>query len=159
MKVIEINASTRKDGNTAQLLRVISDVLQSHGIETEQVQLSDAEEGFDALLQKMEQADGILLGSPFYIEDAATAMPGFLRHAAQTSAKKPLRHKVGAAVAAARRGEGARAIGEMTQFFLKNEMFVAGTTCWNIAADAQAGLQNAKNLAENMAFLLKKVNQ
>ena len=41
MKVIGINGSGRKDGNTAILIRTIFEVLQSHNIETELIQLPD----------------------------------------------------------------------------------------------------------------------
>ena len=54
----------------------------------------------------------------------------------------------------------------MNHFFLNNEMFVAGSTYWNMVygrmpgevKNDREGIKNIQNLAENMAFLMKKIN-
>ena len=43
MKVIGINGSARKDGNTAILIRKVFEELNNAGIETELIQLADKE--------------------------------------------------------------------------------------------------------------------
>lgn len=76
-----------------------------------------------------------------------------------------LTHKVGAAVASARRGGALNAIDTMTHFFLNHEMFTIGSTYWNMAygqlpndvMDDVEGISNMKNLGENMAYLLKRL--
>ena len=72
-------------------------------------------------------------------------------------------HKVGAAVAAARRGGALQAVDAMNHFFLNHEMFVAGSTYWNMAYGQmpgdvlkdQEGLETMKNLGQSMVYLLK----
>lgn len=75
--------------------------------------------------------------------------------------------KVGAAVAAARHGGAMSAIDAMNHFFLNHEMYVAGSTYWNMVygqmpgdvLNDEEGLANMKNLGQNMAFLLSALNK
>ena len=77
-----------------------------------------------------------------------------------------LTHKVGAAVAAARRGGALQTIDTMNHFFLNHEMYVVGSTYWNMAYGQmsgdvekdQEGLENMKNLGQNMAVLLRTLS-
>ena len=86
MKVLAINSSARKDGNTALLIDTVFEELKKEGIETEMVQLAGKviepckacwacggkkncahkKDRFQEIYEKMIQADGILLGSPVY---------------------------------------------------------------------------------------------
>ena len=74
-----------------------------------------------------------------------------------------LTHKAGAAVVAVRRGGALQAIDAMNHFFLNHEMYVVGSTYWNMAYGQmpgdvekdQEGVENMRNLGENMARLLK----
>ena len=77
-----------------------------------------------------------------------------------------MRHKAGAAVAAVRRGGALNAVDAMNHFFLTNEMFVVGSTYWNMAygrlpgeveGDGE-GMANMENLGRNMAALLKALD-
>lgn len=189
MKVIAINASARKDGNTAILVHTVFEELNKEGIETELVQLSGQviepckacwacggqkncvhrKDVFQEVFEKMVQADGILLASPVYSANISANMQALLERAAVVTDMKRdaglFRHKVGAAVVAARRGGAMPAFDAMNHFFLNHEMFVAGSTYWNMAYGQmpgdvrkdEEGLNNMKNLGENMAFLLKRV--
>lgn len=93
MKVIGINGSARRDGNTAILLRSVLAVLNDEGIETELIQLAGTEiapcracwacgggrgcvqrDGFAKVFEKMRSADGILLGSPVYLANVSSRM-------------------------------------------------------------------------------------
>lgn len=75
-----------------------------------------------------------------------------------------IRHKVGASAAAARRAGSLQAIEAMNHFFLNHEMFVTGSTYWNMAygrlpgdvAKDEEGIDNMRNLGQNMVFLLKR---
>ncbi len=116
----------------------------------------------------MKAADGILLGSPVYSANISSRMQAVLERAAVVCDMNPglMRHKVGAAVAAARRGGSMQAIDAMNHFFLNHEMFVAGSTYWNMAYGQipgdilkdEEGIANMRNLGENMAFLLKTLH-
>lgn len=187
MKVIGINGSARRDGNTAILLRSVLAVLNDEGIETELIQLAGTEiapcqacwacgggrgcvqrDGFAEVFEKMRLADGILLGSPVYLANVSSRMQAFLERAAVVCSMNPgmMRHKAGAAVAAVRRGGALNAVDAMNHFFLTNEMFVVGSTYWNMAygrlpgeveGDGE-GMANMENLGRNMAALLKALD-
>lgn len=184
MKVLGINSSARKDGNTAILMNRVFDALNKAGIKTELVQLAGQviepckacwacggqgncvhrKDSFRELFEKMKEVDGILLGSPVYSANVSANMQALLERAAVISDMNPglFTHKVGAAVTAARRGGALQAIDAMNHFFLNHEMFVAGSTYWNMAYGQMPGdvekdqeaLANMKNLGQNMAYLL-----
>lgn len=187
MKVIGINASARAGGNTAILIKRVLDELEREGIETELVELAGrpvapcracwacggkgscvhAHDAFCEVFEQVKEADGIVLGSPTYAANVSATMQAFLERAAVVADMNPgiLRYKVGAAVSAARRGGSLHAIDAMNHFFLNHEMFVPGSTYWNMGygqlpGDVQSdeeGLANEANLGKNMAFLLKAV--
>lgn len=187
MKVIAINSSARKDGNTAILINTVFQELNIAGIETEMIQLSGeiiqpckacfaCEQGqcvhkkdkFYEIFEKMKEADGIILGSPVYSANISANMQALLERAAVVCDMNEglMKYKIGAAVVAARRGGALNAVDSMNHFFLNHEMVVAGSTYWNMAygqmpADVQndqEGLNNMKNLGQNMAYLLKALN-
>ena len=185
MKVSAINSSARKDGNTAILINRVFEELNKEGIETEMIQHAGQviepckacwacggqqncvhrKDNFRDIFDKMKEADGILLGSPVYSANISANMQALLERAAVVCDMNPglLAHKVGAAVVAARRGGAMNAVDAMNHFFLNHEMFVVGSTYWNMAygqlpgdveKDAE-GLSNMENLGKNMAYLLK----
>lgn len=187
MKVIGINGSARKDGNTAIIVGEVFDELNNEGIETELIQLADyeiqpcrgcfackgrgdcvfAKDGFAEIFSRMVEADGILLGSPVYSADVSAKMKAFLERAGVVVATNPglLRHKVWAAVAAVRRGGGMTTVDTMNHFMLNKEMIVVGSTYWNMAygkhigdvLSDDEGMANMRNLGENMAWLIKQL--
>ncbi|MDO4265316.1 MAG: flavodoxin family protein [Eubacteriales bacterium] len=185
MKVIGLNSSARKDGNTALLINTVFEELHKEGIETELIQLAGQviepcnacwacggkgncvhrKDMFREIFEKMKEADGILLGSPVYSANVSANMQAFLERAAVVGDMNPglFTHKTGAAVAAARRAGALQAVDTMNHFFLNHEMLVVGSTYWNMAygrlpgdaAQDQEGLENMRNLGRNMAFALK----
>ena len=189
MKVVGINGSSRADGNTFILINTVLEELRKEGIDTEMIQLFDKDvkpcrgcgackngscilenDGFKRIFDKMAEADGIILGSPVYSADVSARMKALLERAGAgyIAAMNPelMRHKVGAAVAAVRRGGGMTAVDAMNHFFLNKEIFVAGSTYWNMVYGKDAGdvlkdeegMHNMKNLGQNMAYLLKKLH-
>lgn len=188
MKVLAINSSARKDGNTAILLGRVLKELRKEGIETEMIQLAGQiiepckacwacggqgncvhrKDQFREIFDKMKEADGILLGSPVYSANISANMQALLERAAVVGDMNPglLTHKVGAAVTAVRRGGALNAVDAMNHFFLNHEMIVVGSTYWNMAygqlpGDVEKdaeGLANMANLGKNMAWLLKALN-
>lgn len=189
MKVIGINGSARKNGNTAILIGKVFEALQREGIETELIQLSGQliepckacwgcegqnncvrrKDAFCKIFDLIKDADGILLGSPVYSANVSANMQAFLERAAVVCDMNPglLTHKTGAAVAAVRRGGALQAVDTMNHFFLSHEMFVAGSVYWNMAygqipGDVEKdteGLDNMKNLGCNMAYLMKALER
>ena len=188
MKVIGINGSARKDGNTAILIHKVFEALNKAGIETELIQLADYEiqpcrgcfackgqgncafknDGFVEIFHKLAEADGLILGSPVYSADVSAKMKAFLERGGVVVATNPglLRHKVGASVAAVRRGGGLTAVDTMNHFMLNKEMLVVGSTYWNMVygknigevLDDEEGMANMRNLGENMGIILKKLS-
>lgn len=155
MKVIGINGSARKDGNTSLLIKAVFAELEAEGIETDLVQLHGKAlepckacfgcggkrqcvvktDYFNECFAKMVEADGMVLGSPVYSADVTAGMKAFLERAGVVVATNPgmLRHKVGASVAAVRRGGGLAAVDTMNHFLLNKEVIVVGSTYWNMA--------------------------
>ena len=157
MKVIGINGSARKDGNTSLLIKAVFAELEAEGIETDLVQLHG----------KALEPCKACFGSPVYSADGTAGMKAFLERAGVVVATNPgmLRHKVGASVAAVRRGGGLAAVDTMNHFLLNKEVIVVGSTYWNMAYGRDAGdvlndaegMANMRNLGQNMAFVLKKI--
>ena len=183
MKVLMINGSPRANGNTALALKEMEKVFLSEGIEVETVQVGNkAIRGciacqsckkngrcvFDDLVNetapKFEAADGLVAASPVYYASANGTLVSFLdRLFYSTPFDKTM--KVGAAVAAARRGGLTATYDELNKYFTICGMPVASGQYRNgvhvraagdAAADAE-GLQQMRTLARNMAFLMKSI--
>ena len=119
----------------------------------------------------MKEADGIILGSPVYTANVSANMQAFLERASVVTDMNReaglFRHKVGAAVTAARRGGAVNALDAMNHFFLLQEMFVVGSCYWPLAYGQMSGdVQNDKEgmntmsvLGKNMACLLKTLDR
>lgn len=163
MKVLAINSSARKDGNTAILINTVFEELNQAGIETEMVQLSGTimepckacwacggrkncvhkKNQFQEIFEKMKEADGILLGSPVYTANISANMQAFLERASVVADMNRnadmFTHKIGAAVTAARRGGAVNALDAMNHFFLLQNMFVVGSSYWPLAYGQMPG--------------------
>lgn len=189
MKVIGINGSARKNGNTSIIIKTIFMELEKKGIETELIELADKtvkgcmgcfgckgrkqcvikDDFFNDCFNRMVNADGIILGSPVYSADITSKMKAFLERAGVVVATNPgmLKHKVGASVAAVRRGGGMTAVDTLNHFLLNKEVFVIGSTYWNMVygkdigdvINDDEGMRNMKNLGENMGWLMGKLSK
>lgn len=190
MKVIAFNGSARKDGNTALLLNTVTAELEAEGIAVEMYALAGknihgcracyqcfekknrrcaaAKDAANECIEKMLEADGILLGSPTYFADISTEMKALIDRAGLVSRANNdmLARKVGAAVVVARRGGAIHAFDSMNHFFLISQMIIPGSNYWNmgfgldkgdVAKDEEA-LQTMKLLGQNMAWLLTKIH-
>ena len=183
MKVLLINGSPRKNGNTLLALEEMNKIFLEEGFETEIVSLgtqdirgciacgSCAKTGkcvFDDIVRelsaKFEQSDGLVIGAPVYYGSAnATLMAAVQRLFQSSRFDKTM--KVGAAVAAARRGGLTAAFDEMNKFFTISGMPVASGQYWNGIHGSAAGegaqdgegLQMMRTLARNMSFLMKAI--
>lgn len=183
MKVLMLNGSPRINGNTGAALKEMEQVFHKNGIETELIHIGNkdirgciacnscAEKGkcvFDDLVNetapKFEACDGLVVGTPVYYASANATVIAFLdRLFYSTSFDKTM--KVGAAVAAARRGGLTATFDELNKYFTICGMPVASGQYWNgihgtapgEAAQDGEGLQMMRTLAENMTFLLKSI--
>lgn len=186
MRVLAINGSSRKDGNIADMLRLVLGELDAAGYDTELIQLAGEtinpckacfacsgkkncvfnNDLFQSLYQKMIESDAIILGSSTYSADVSSTLKAVIERASVVSDTNPgmFRHKIGGAVAVARRAGAMNTIDTINHFFLNKEMFVAGSTYWNMAYGRLPGealndeeaVANMKNLGQNIAWFLSK---
>ena len=183
MNVLMINGSPKPNGNTAIALHEMEQIFVQEGIQVETVHVGKKnirgcigcnkcmEAGkcvFDDLVNetapKFEACDGLVVGSPVYYASANATLVAFLtRLFYSTHFDKTM--KVGAAVAAARRGGLTATYDELNKFFGISGMPIASGQYWNgihgrepgeAAQDAE-GLQGMRTLARNMVFLMKSI--
>jgi len=190
MKVIAFNGSARKDGNTAILLNTVLDELKKEGIETELVQLAGKEirgckacyqcrknkdkrcvqkdDILNECIEKMLEADGIILGSPVYFTDVTTEMKALIDRAGFVARGNDhfFKRKVGAAVVAVQRAGSIHTFDTLNHFFLISQMIVPGSSYWNLGIGGkigevesdEEGLKTMQILGQNMAWLMKKIH-
>lgn len=116
-------------------------------------------------IQKMLNADGIIIGSPTYFSDLTVATKALIERVGYATGRL-LKNKVGAAVVAVRRAGANHVFSSINYFFLIKEMIVVGSTYWNMGIgrvpgevlDDKEGIQTFKNLGKNFAHVLKKLN-
>ena len=189
MKVAAFNGSPRREGNTAILIGEVFKVLESHGIETEMIQLGNKtvhgctacmkcreiqdnkchikNDHLNFCIEKMNEADGIIIGSPVYFADVTPEVKALIDVAGYVTRSNDftLSRKVGAAVIAVRRGGALHAFETINNFFLINQMIVPGSSYWNFAIgrnpgdvlNDSEGIQTMQTLGENMAWLLQQL--
>ncbi len=187
MKVVAINGSAKSKGNTAQAIGVVAEELEALGIETEILTVGaqpvrgcigcgechrnkngrcrfddDIANGY---IQKMREADGILLGSPTHYAGITGSMKCLLDRAFYVAGANGglFRHKVGASLAAVRRSGGITALDQLNKYLFYSEMLIASSNYWNVIhgrvpgevrEDAE-GNQIMRLLGKNMAWLLQ----
>jgi multimeric flavodoxin WrbA len=187
--VVAFNGSARKDGNTSILIGRVFEELEREGIATEAVSLAGSklkgciacfkcwerkdrrcavkDDALNECLEKMDGADGIILGSPTYFADLSTETKALVDRCGMVSRANGdmLRRKVGAAVVAVRRGGAVHVFDSLNHFFLIGQMVVPGSIYWNMGVGLQKGdvlkdeegLETMRVLGENMAWLLKRL--
>jgi multimeric flavodoxin WrbA len=191
VKVVAFNGSARKDGNTATLIRRVLAVLEQEGIETELIQLAGQQirgctaclkcketknqrcvienDNVNAYIQKMAEADGIILGSPVYFSMMTPELKALIDRAGYVARanKDMFKRKVGAAVVAVRRAGGIPTLDAINHLFLISQMIIPGSSYWNIGIGLkkgevekdEEGMQTMEDLGKNMAWLLKKTKR
>jgi multimeric flavodoxin WrbA len=163
MKVLGINCSPRKGGNTEILIKEVFKALEKEGIKTEFFQVGGKkvsgciacmkckkkEDGrchqkndvINECIEKMVKADAIIIGSPVYHADLTADAKALIEVAsyALRASGSPLKYKIGAAVIAVRRGGAIHAFDSINHFFLINEMIIPGSIYWNIGIGREKG--------------------
>ncbi len=179
MKIVGINGSPRRGGNTEKLILTVLNAVEVEGIETEFIQLGGSEirgcqscyrcvtlkdqrcssknDGFNTLFEKLLEADGIVLGSPTYFADITPEMKALIDRAGFVARVNGnlLRHKAGAAVVSMRRAGGIHAFDSINHLFQISGMFTVGSTYWNLGFGGREGSEVEKDLEgmENMEDL------
>ena len=187
MRVIGFNGSPRKDGNTFILINYVLGELQKEGIETELVQLSEKEihgciacykcfenkdkrcavktDAANEYIEKIINADGIVLGSAVYFIDITPEMKALIDRAGFVSLAngRMYANKVGATVAAFRRSGAMHAVDSMNHFLLSQQIFIVGRAVGvgrekGEAEKDEEGVQLSKSLGQRMGWLLRKLH-
>lgn len=187
MKVLMINGSARRKGNTFLALSEIAIQLEKQGIESEIVQIgTKAVRGcivcnqcktrqlghcvFDddicnSVVEKLKEADALIVGSPTYYGQPNGSVLSLIQRVFYSN-PKGAQNKPAAAVAVCRRG-GSTAVFQTLQMpFQMLNMPVVTSQYWNVvfgreegqAALDTEGMQTMRTLANNMAWLLKKIH-
>ena len=186
MKVLLINGSPHKNGNTVFALNQMAEVFADAGAETEILQVgSEAVRGctgcgscykthkcvFEDLVNetaaRLPEFDGIVVGSPVYYASPNGTLLSFLDRLFYSTGHIDKRMKVGASVVCARRGGCTAAMDVLNKYFTISSMPVASSTYWNQIHGAKAGeaamdaegIRTMRNLAKNMVFLMKAIAQ
>jgi len=163
MKVLGINCSPRKGGNTEILLKEVFKALEKENIKTELFQIGGKrlsgciacmkcrkkKDGFchqkndviNECIKKMMKADAIIIGSPVYFADITADAKALIEVAgyAMRAAGNPLKRKPAAAVIAVRRAGAIHSLHSINNFFLINEMIVVGSSYWNVGIGREKG--------------------
>lgn len=183
MKVLMINGSPHKEGNTYIALHEMEKIFQQENIETEIIHIGHKDirgciacgtckdKGkcvFNDIVNEtaalFEQCDGLVVASPVYYASANATLVAFLdRLFYSTPFNKTM--KVGASVVAARRGGLSSTFDELNKFFTISGMPIASSQYWNSihgggqgeASQDAEGLQTMRTLARNMSFLMKSI--
>lgn len=189
MHVIAFNGSPKASGNTFHAIEMVTDALEKEGITTEIIHIGNKNirgctacggciksqnekcvinDEVNEYIQKMKNADGIIIGSPVYYASIAGTMKCFLDRAFYVCGVNGglLRHKVGASVVAVRRSGEVATFDHLNHYFGIAEMFLPTSNYWNVihgrmpaeALKDEEGVQIMRVLGKNMAFLLKQLN-
>lgn len=187
MKVLAINGSPRKGGNTDHMLKAALKPLEEAGWDTEFVQLGgksirgctacgkcfEEKNGrcvikndvFNDIMEKMLEADALILGSPTYFTDVSAEMKALLDRSGLVAIANDCAFagKIGAGVVAVRRGGGTHVYDTINHMFLMSQMIVPGSTYWNLGyglnkgeveSDAE-GLRNMRHLGRTIDWMGK----
>jgi len=189
MKVVAFNGSPNQEGNTYHALKMVAEELQAEGIEVEIVHVGNKiirgciacnecaknqnekcvlpGTEVNEWIQKMKEADGIILGSPVHYAAIGGTMKAFLDRAFYVASanQSMLRHKVGAAVVAVRRSGGVNTFDQLNNYLNYSEMLMPTSSYWNVIYGRAAGevhqdeegKQIMRVLGKNMAWLMKLV--
>lgn len=187
MKVVAFNGSPHEKGNTYEALHTVTTELEAAGIETEIITVGNKvirgcmacngcarnrdercvmhDDPVNEWIQKIKEADGILLGSPTHFSAIGGTMKSFLDRAFYVASSNNglFRHKVGASIVADRRAGGIPVFDQLNNFLTYSEMIIPTSNYWNVAYGTKAGevtldgegMQIMQVLGQNMAWLLK----
>ena len=184
MKVLMINGSPRKEGNTALALAEMQKIFEKNGVEVEILQIGGMDivgckgcsycykngkcvndDIVNEIAAKLAEADGLVVGSPVYYSSPNGTLIALLDRLFYSSSSVNKHMKVGAAVCAARRGGLATTFDVLNKYFAISGMPIATSSYWNDvhgrrvgeAVNDLEGMQTMRNLAENMTFLMKSI--
>lgn len=189
MKVVAINGSPKSNGNTYEAIKAVAKELEKENIEVEVIHIGNKvvrgclacngcvknknercviqNDEVNEWIQKMKDADGIILGSPVYYSAIAGTMKAFLDRAFYVASSNGgmFRHKVGTSVVAVRRSGGIPVFDQLNNYINYSEMVMPTSNYWNVvygttpgeASKDEEGMQIMGVLGKNMAWIMKLI--
>ena len=184
MKALGISGSPRKQGNTEIMVDHCLKAMAEEGIETELISLAGlnitgckncgycsehpgecaTKDDAQPVIEKMKEADAIIVGSPVFYGSATALVKGLMERAGYSNRGK-FAGKVGGPIAVARRGGQNFTFMELMYWFHINRIINPGSTYWNIGfghgkgevTKDEEGMNTVWNFGKNLAELLKKI--
>ena len=181
MKVLLINGSPHEHGCTDTALREAAGALERRGAETEFLWLGTKpvagciacqkcketgrclfDDQVNRLLERLDEYDGLIVGSPVYYAGPAGQLCAFLDRFFYSGGGR-MAGKPGAAVVSCRRGGASAAFDRLNKYFTISNMPVISSQYWNqvhgrtpddVRRDEE-GMQTMRTLGENMAQFLE----
>lgn len=189
MKVIAINGSARENGNTTMLVKKVFETLEKKEINCELIHLAGekiqgckacdqcyvnkderciiSDDIINNCIQKMRDADAIILASPTYFCNVTAEMKALIDRVGRVvrANDNMLKNKVGAAIVSVRRAGAIHTFNSLNYFFLIGQMIVPGSSYWNIGIGGAKGevledvegMKTMETLAHQIAWLLDKL--
>lgn len=183
MKVLLVNGSPRPNSNTLLGLKEMEKIFAEQDIQTEIFNIGNKNirgciaceqcrklgscvfnDEVNEFAKKLEEADGMVVGSPVYYSAPNATVQAFLQRLFYSnSSDKSM--KVGASFVCARRAGTTASFDVLNKFFTISGMPVASSQYWNNihggapgeAIKDEEGMQTLRVLARNMAFLIKSI--
>lgn len=187
MKILLVNGSPRKEGNTYTALKELATQLERNGVDSEILWIGNKpvrgciacnvcktksllkcafdDDICNEIIDKIKSCDGIVLGSPVYYGQPSGQLIAIqqrmLHSSSVTFANKPA-----AVVCVCRRGGATSAFQTLQMPFQMCNMPLAGSQYWNIAygrgegesAQDVEGMQTMRCLADNLAWMVKNLS-
>lgn len=170
MKVILFNGSRNEKGSTYTALNLVAESLNENGVETEifwvggKALSGEIDALVDEAIEKLQGADGIVLGSPVYYASPSGEMVAFLDRI-YWKGEKFLRFKPAAAVTVARRAGTTACLDVLNKYITYAQQPVVTSRYWNMVHGSngddvmkdEEGIQIMKTIGRNMAWILKSI--
>lgn len=184
MKVLLINGSPRKEGNTFIALSEVARTLEENGVETRIISIGKKavqgciacnkcfelghcifnDELYNKVREEMKTSDALVVGSPVYYAGPNGSLCALLDRFFYSSSEY-LQYKPAAAVAVARRGGASVTFDRLNRYFSITNMPIVPSQYWNLvhglnpgdAKEDAEGLQTMRTLARNMVWMLNNL--
>ncbi len=184
MKALGIVGSPRKGGNTEQYVQYTLKIIGEEGIETELLCLAgkdihpctacmlcrgkeecSIDDDLIPIYWKMKEAEAIIIASPVYLQSCTALTRVFLERTGYISLQngRVFAGKVGAPLVVARRSAQSLTFSQMLLWFNGQRFFIPGTMATAFGREKgevlkdEEGMNSARDLGRNVAFLMKKL--
>jgi len=188
MKVVLINGSPRKNGNTMRALQEVAATLEKEGLGSEILWIGNKpvrgcaacyqckaknldkcvfdDDVANSIIEKLKDADGIIIGAPTYYGQPAGALLAVWQRVCLAGGAY-VKTKPAASVAICRRGGSTAAFQTMNMPFEMLNCPLIGSQYWNVAfgrdegesGKDEEGMQTMRTLGRNMAWVIKNLKR